>query len=79
MGMRSTKRRLVVAYGIGVLGLAFTIVVALVLPSRTADITCRLDCLSQVNTAKVGLILLGLLIAVTGLLVGGFRSYLAEH
>jgi hypothetical protein len=78
MAIPSTKRGLVAGYGIAVLGVAFTIVVAIVLPSRTVEAGCRLDCLSQVNGVKIALIVLGLLIALAGVLVGAFRSYLAK-
>jgi len=76
MATHPTMHRPTLAYGVGVLGLVFAVVVALALPSRTVDVTCRLDCSPLLNMAKIGLILLGLLIALAGALVGGFLSYL---
>jgi len=81
MATLSTPRRVLVAYGVSVLGLLFSLLVANVLPTRVADPsdpTCKLDCFPQLNMVKVVVILLGLLVAFIGILVGAFRSYLAQ-
>lgn len=74
----STPRRASVPYGVAVLGLLLTAGFAVMLPTRIHDPTCVLDCFDELNVVKVAMILLGLLVTFTGLLVGAFRSYLAQ-
>lgn len=78
MATLSTPRRVLVPYGVAVLSLLLTVFSALVLPTRIHDPTCMLDCFPQLNAVKVVMILLGLLVAFIGILVGAFRSYLAQ-
>ena len=68
------------AYAVGVIGLLLTIVVAFALPTRLSS-PCpqQLDCFKQLNTTKVALVILCLLLASAGFGLGVFRSHLAEH
>ena len=76
----SAGQRPVVAYVAGAVGLLATIVVGFTLPTWVASpCPLKLDCVKQLNTTKVVLVLLSLLIALIGALLGGFRSYLADH
>lgn len=74
----SNPRRVLLTYGVAVVGLLFTVVIALVLPTFLYEPHSRLDCSRQLNTMKAVMILLGLLVTFVGVLVAAFRSYLAE-
>lgn len=74
----STQRHVPVAYGVAVLGLLFTVTIAFLLPTFVYEPYCRFDCSRQLNGVKAVMILLGLLVAFVAILVGAFRSYLAE-
>ena len=77
---KSARQRARFAYAVGAVGLLGTIVIAFTLPTWVASpCSLQFDCFKELNTTKVVLILLSLLIAVTGGLLGGFRSYLADH
>lgn len=80
----STHQRVLAAYAVGALGLLLTVVVALALPTRVpspcprSPVSCEFD-VGQYNGVKVVLMVLGLLVAFTGLFVGTFQSYLASR
>ena len=76
----SARQRAVVAYTVGAVSLLVAIVVAFALPTMVPS-PCqqKLDCFQQLNTTKAVLVVVFLVIAAIGALLGGFRSYLADH
>ena len=76
---RSKGKGARVLHTLAALALAFTIGVAVVVPSRVPT-TCagQLDCFDQLNITKVVLLILGALVTLTFALLGAFRTYLSE-
>jgi hypothetical protein len=77
----SAKQRVLVAYVMGALGLLLAVGAAVVLPSTIypscpAGQICEFN--GQVNIVKIVLMSVGLLLALTGCIIAGFRSYLAQ-